>query len=162
MVVLGGLTYLRDEVAWGVGDFATFGTMLFGACSVYELAARRTRRIAYRAAVGISVVAALFLVWLNLAVGIIGSEDNPANWMYAGVLGIAVGGAVVSRGRPEGMAITLTVTALAQLAVGGIALVARLGATSPSFPEAILFLSGFFALLWLVSASLFWRSAPAA
>ena len=29
---------------------------------------------------------ALILVWMNLAVGIIGSEDNLANLMYIGVL----------------------------------------------------------------------------
>lgn len=31
---------------------------------------------AYRAAVLLTVVTALFLTWINLAVGIIGTEDN--------------------------------------------------------------------------------------
>ena len=31
-------------------------------------------------------MAAFLLIWINLAVGIIGSEDNPANLMYGAVL----------------------------------------------------------------------------
>ena len=38
-----------------------------------------TGNSAYRAAVGVAIAAAFILVWMNLAVGIIGSEDNPAN-----------------------------------------------------------------------------------
>ena len=54
------------------------------------------------------------LVWINLAVGIIGSEDNPANLMYGGVLAVGVAGAVAARFRPGGMARALAATALAQ------------------------------------------------
>jgi hypothetical protein len=52
---------------------------------------------AYRAAVGVAIAAAFILVWMNLAVGIIGSEDNPANLMYGGVLAIGIIGAVIAR-----------------------------------------------------------------
>jgi hypothetical protein len=38
---------------------------------------------AYRAGVGISVGAAFILVWMNLAVGVFGTEDNPLNLLYA-------------------------------------------------------------------------------
>jgi hypothetical protein len=37
---------------------------------------------------GLAVGTALFLVWSNLAVGLIGSENNPANMMYLGVLAV--------------------------------------------------------------------------
>ena len=56
------------------------------ACGTCELAARMTGNSAYRAAVGVAVAAAFILVWMNLAVGIIGTEDNPAKLMYGGVL----------------------------------------------------------------------------
>lgn len=49
---------VTDEVDWGVADFAIFGAMLVGAGGTYELAARMTGNSAYRAAVGIAVVAA--------------------------------------------------------------------------------------------------------
>ena len=37
-------------------------------------------------AVGFALAAAFILVWMNLAVSIIGTEDNPAKLMYGGVL----------------------------------------------------------------------------
>jgi hypothetical protein len=63
------------------------------------------------------------------------------------------------RFRPHGMARALAATALAQALVGVIALAAGIGSTAPSFPEAIVFLTGFFAELWLISAWLFRKAA---
>ena len=148
-----------DEVAWDETDFAVMGAMLFGACGAYELAARTTRNIAYRSAVGVAVVAAFILIWMNLAVGIIGSEDNPANLMYGGVLAVALLGALLVRFRPHGMARALAATALAQVLVGVIALIAGLGSTGANWPRVIVVLTGFFAALWLISAWLFRKAA---
>jgi hypothetical protein len=140
-------------------DFIVFGAMLFGACWVYELAAWITGNIAYRAAVGVAVVATFILIWMNLAVGIIGSEDNPANLIYGGVLAVAIAGAFIVRFQPEGMARVLAATALAQALVGVIVLVAGLGSTGENWPRVIIVLTSFFAALWLVSAWLFRRAA---
>jgi hypothetical protein len=148
-----------EEVAWDETDFAVMGAMLFGACGAYELAARMTGNIAYRAAVGVALAAALILVWMNLAVGVIGSEGNPANLMYGGVLAVGIVGAVIARLQPHGMARALAATALAQALVGVIALIGRLGSTGASWPGAVVFLTGFFAALWLVSAWLFHKAA---
>jgi hypothetical protein len=150
---------VTDEVDWDVADFALFGAMLVGAGGSYELAARTTVNSAYRAAVGVAVAAAFILVWMNLAVGIIGSEDNPANLMYGGVLAVGIIGAAIARFEPHGMARALVATALAQALVGVIALTAGFGSTAPSFPEAIVFLTGFFVALWLGSAWLFRKAA---
>src|SRR5918992_4367323 len=90
-----------DEVVWDGADFAVIGAMLFGACGACELTARMTGNIAYRAAVGVAVAAAFILVWMNLAVGIIGSEDNPANLMYGGVLAVGIVGAIIARLQPH-------------------------------------------------------------
>jgi hypothetical protein len=144
-----------DEMNWDETDFIVFGTMLLGACGAYELAARMTGNTAYRAAVGVAVVAAFILIWMNLAVGIIGSEDNPANLMYAGVLAVAILGGLIVRFRPHGMARVLAATALAQALVGVIALVAGLGSTGENWPRVIIVLTGFFSVLWLTSAWLF-------
>jgi hypothetical protein len=148
-----------DQVDWDETDFAVIGAMLFGACGVYELAARMTGSIAYRAAVGVAVVAAFILIWMNLAVGIIGSEDNPANLMYGGVLAVGILGALIVRFEPDGMARALAATALAQVLVGLIALIAGLGSTGANWPRVIVVLTGFFAALWLVSAWLFQKAA---
>jgi hypothetical protein len=107
---------------------------------------------AYRAGFGIAVVAAFLLVWINLAVGIIGDERNPANLMFGGVLLVGLAGALIARFRPRGMSLALVATAIAQLAVSVVALVAALGY------EAVL-LSGCFAAVWLTSAALFRKAA---
>src|SRR5688500_927904 len=140
-----------EDVAWDLADCAIFGAMLVGACGTYELAARMTRNSAYRAAVGVALAAAFILVWINLAVGIIGSEDNPANLMYGGVLAVGIVGAIVARFQPHGMARALVATALAQALVAMIAMIAGLGFTGPS--------TVFFAALWLISAWLFRKAA---
>src|ERR687893_1141155 len=135
--VIAGLTLLlpliamqfTHEVVWDETDFAVMGAMLFGACGAYELAARMTGNRAYRTAVGVALAAAFILVWMNLAVGIIGSEDNPANLMYGGVLAVGIVGALVARFRPLGMARALVATALAQALVAVIALAAGWGFT---------------------------------
>ncbi|WP_437782076.1 hypothetical protein [Sorangium sp. So ce1097] len=142
---------LTEEVAWGLADFAIFGGMLVGACGTYELAARSTRNRTYRAAVGVALAAAFILVWMNLAVGIIGSEENPANSMYGGVLAVGLIGAIIARFQPQGMGRAMAATALAQASVAVIALIAGLGYT--------LILTAFFVALWLTSAGLFRRAA---
>ena len=140
-----------DEVSWSPVDFVVGGTLLIGAGLIYEQIARKMNNITYRSAVGLSVLTALMLVWVNLAVGIIGSEENPANLMYSGVLVVMIIGAFVTRLRPYGMAWVLFVTAIAQLLVGFIALIAGL--------DHKLILDAFFALLWVGSALLFRKSS---
>jgi hypothetical protein len=148
-----------DEVDWDETDFIVMGALLFGACGAFELAARMTGDTAYRAAVGIAVVAVFLLMWINLAVGIIGSEDNPANLMYFGVLAVGIGGAFIARFRPNGMARALVATALAQGLVAVITLVTGLGSEGENWPQVIVVLNGFFAALWLGSAWLFRKAA---
>ena len=142
------------EVTWTGSDFGAFGAMLVAACGSYELAARMTGNTAYRAAVAVGIVAAFLLVWVNLAVGIIGSESNPANLLFGGVLGIGLIGALIARFEPQGMARVLIATALAQAAVLVIALIALTAELGPLF-----MLTGFFVALWLLSAWLFRKAA---
>jgi hypothetical protein len=133
------------------GDYAFLLILLAGAGAAWELAARTADRNAYRAACIVALAAALSSAWINLAVGIIGSEDNPANWIYAGVLAVAAAGAAAARLRPRGMAAAMTAAAAAQLLVFAGALAAQLGFTGP--------ITIFFCALWLISAWLFRRAA---
>jgi peptidoglycan/LPS O-acetylase OafA/YrhL len=139
-------------------DFAVFGAMLLGAGIVYAFARRKTRNSAYRAAVGVALGSAFLLVWINGAVGILGDEDDVANMMFFGVLGIGAVGAAVCRFEARGMMLALAATACAQLAVAVVALAAGLGSTSPSWPQHVLVLTALFVVMWLGSAWLF-RSA---
>ena len=140
------------EVNWGPADFVIFGAMLVAACGAYELATRMTGNSTYRAAVGVAAAAAFLLVWINLAVGIVGTEGNPANLIFAGVLVVGIVGAIISRFRPSGMARALIATALAQASVAVIALFTAWG------KEAVI-LPMLFAALWLTSAWLFRKAA---
>ncbi len=147
-----------DQVVWDVADFTIFGALLVGVGVTYELAARMTGDTAYRAAVGVALAAAFILVWVNGAVGIIGSEDNDANLMYGGVLAVGVIGAIIARFQPRGMARALFATALAQASVAVVALIAGLGSPG-SGPLEIVALNGFFVALWVGSAWLFREAA---
>lgn len=120
--------------------------------------ALKTDSTVYRLAVGIALAAAFLLIWINGAVGLIGTEDNAANLMYAGVLAVGISGAFVARLEPRGMARALTATAAAQALVAVIALIAGLGLPA-SPPLEILGTNGLFVALWVGSAWLFRHAA---
>jgi len=143
--------HFTKDVAWGPGDFVVAGILLFGAGLTYQLLSKKAPTAAYRAAIGVAVATVLLLVWVNLAVGIIGGENDSANLMYAGVLAVLIIGGVVARLRSAGMARALFATALAQLSVAAIARFAGWSSTS--------LLDGFFVALWIGSAFLFRRAA---
>jgi hypothetical protein len=152
-----------DEVVWTLFDFIFAGTLLFGTGLAYELVARKGGTIAYRAAVGLALAAALLLIWINGAVGIIGSENNPANLMYGGVLVVGIIGAIIARLQPQGMTRTLFAMAIAQMLVPVIALaIAKPQVTmEPPGVVGVFVLNAFFAMLFVASALLFRHaSAP--
>ena len=144
-----------EEVSWRPADFAVAALLIGGLGLAIEFAVRRSSSPASRAAAALAALNAFLLVWINLAVGFIGDEGNPANLLFAGVLAVALTGAIAARFRPQGMAIAMASAAAAQLLVAVIAFVADLA--SP--PE--LGLTVAFALPWLASAALFHKAAKA-
>ena len=147
-----------DQMVWDLADFALAGGLLVGIGLVYALAVRRANSIASRIAIGVALAAALLLVWANLAVGLIGTEQDRANAMYIGVLAVGITGAILARLQPEGMARALFATALAQALVAVVALIFGLG--SPvSGPLEILAVNGLFVALFVGSALLFRHAA---
>ena len=145
---------LLTAPAWTLADFVLAGALIFGTGLAFVLVAK-AGNIAYRAAVAVALAAALLLVWVTGAVGIIGSEDNNANLMYFGVLAVGIIGAIVARLRPHEMARALFATALAQASVAVIALIFGLGSGNPPGVLGILILNGFFVGLFVGSALLF-------
>ncbi len=136
-----------DGVNWGPMDFATMGVLILGAGLLFEYAASRAGNVAHKLAVGIAVAAGLGLVWVNLAVGMIGDEGNAANLMYLVVLAVALIGASIARFEPREASIAMFATAGAQALVAVIALVAGLD------PE--LRADAFFVAAWVASGLLF-------
>lgn len=148
---------ITGEVNWSVADFIFAGTLILGVGLPLELTVRRTSDPAYRWAVGLALAAAVLLVVVNGAVGIIGSEDNDANLLFGGVLVVALVGSVVARFCPRGMSRAMAAAALAQASVAIGALVA--GLTPPATDRTeIVALWGFVAL-WAGSAALFRQAA---
>ena len=80
----------------------------------------------------------------------IGSEANPYNLLFGGVLAIALVGSIAARFRPLGMALATAAAGVAQItiAAGGIA----------TDPRGALF-SSVLGGLWLLAAFLFHKSA---
>jgi len=140
------------EMRWDVGDFLLFGAMLAIACGSLQLALRKSRNLVYLTASGVAVATAFALVWVNLAVGIIGDESNRANLLFGGVLVVGVSAAMVAGFQPQRMARALLATALAQAVV--VVIVLSLGW---SYRSAIV--AACFVLPWLVSAFLFRQAA---
>ena len=153
---------VSDEVMWSAGDFIVFGVMLAVAGGMVELAARRSGNGFYRAAAGVAVAASFLLLWVNLAVGILGSEHNDANLMFAGVIAIAVGGSIMARFRPAGMTRAMIAAAVAQALVGIVALAAGLASPGPAGVYEVVVGTSLFGGLWLASAWLFSKAAKTA
>lgn len=153
-------TQFTEEVVWSPSDFVVAGALLFGTAFSYALVAAKLGSATRRLAVAVALGAALLLVWLNLAVGLIGDERNPANSMYLGVLAVGVIGATVARLKPNAMAIALSATAAAQVLVAAIAVAISLGSGGREI-AAIVILNGLFVALFLGSAWLFRRAAHA-
>ena len=139
---------------WKPVAFALAGTWIVGSLIVYELVARRSASAAYRAGVAIAAATSFLIVWINVAVGMVG-EDDPANLSFFMLIVMAAVGAFAAAFRAEGMARAMLGVAGAQ------ALVAVAIATAPSTeqPLGVLMLNSLFVALWLISAALFHRSA---
>ena len=62
-----------DEVKWSVYDFVIAGVLLLGTGLLCEWVLRKVKRWEYRIALCAAILFALFIVWAELAVGLIGT-----------------------------------------------------------------------------------------
>jgi hypothetical protein len=153
-----GAMQFTHEVAWTLSDFVVAGLLLFSAGLAYAFVASRRRSTAYKLAAAVAAAASLLLVWGNLAVGFIGSEDNPVNLLYGAVLAVGFIGAVAAKLQPLGMAKAMFGAALTQFAVPFVALLIK----QPELTMGVLWmivLNTLFAGLWVVAGLLFRRAA---
>ncbi len=120
-------------VDWSPMDFVAMGVMLAIVCGVVELAVRMSGNWSYRFAAFAAIGSAFLITWVNLAVGIVGSEHNPANMLFFAALLVGLAGAAVARFRPGGMALAMVATAVS---VGIAFVIAASGATDePNVPH---------------------------
>ena len=147
-----------DDFAWSPFDFVAAGIVLFGTGFMYLLLTRTAESVIYRVATGMALVSGLLLLWINAAVGIIGGEDDPANVMYLGVLGIGFLGGLVAQFRPLGMARTLFAMAVA---LGVVEVIALILLSGRPIIESIRTsgVNGFFIVMFSGAAILYLRAA---
>jgi hypothetical protein len=62
-----------NEVKWSLFDFVVAGVLLLGTGLVCEFVMRKVKKIEYRIILCLAVLAMLFLIWVELAVGLFGT-----------------------------------------------------------------------------------------
>ena len=146
------------EMNWGAGDFVFVAIVLGTLGGLIELAVRASRDPFYRAGFGVALLAAMLVIWANVAVGIVGSDDNPNNALFFWALGVGVIGAAAARLRAKGMALAMLATAVGLWVALAIA---QGGPTDEPWVPALREVAGtsLFAMMFVASAALFQRSA---
>ena len=147
-----------SEVNWTAIDFI-FASVLFGVIGgAFELAVRASSSRFYRGGAALALLGTLLTIWANLAVGIVGSEDNLANmWFFAALL-VGIAGAIIARFRASGMSLATFATAVSLWIAFAIA---SLGPTDEPWVRHGIELAGtsICALLFVGAAALFRKAA---
>jgi hypothetical protein len=102
------------------------------------------------------------MIWVNLAVGVFGNEDNPANLLFLGVIAIAIVGSLLARGRAAAMAMAMSTAAASVVAVSAIAWFSGMTAPGSRGVYEVVVSTALFGGLWLISAALFHLAASSA
>jgi hypothetical protein len=148
-------------VNWTLADFVFAIVLIGGVGLLFELAVRASGSWAYRGGAGLALLTCFLLIWINGAVGIIGDEDNPANFVFLVIILMAIAGAVVAGGKARLMARAMMVAGVAQALVGIVVFAFNDGSEPPG-RVALLILIEAFAAMWFGSAWLFRRAARTA
>jgi hypothetical protein len=152
---------VSDEVNWTATDFITMGAMLGVAGLAIEVLVRMNGNLAYRLGAVLAVATAFLLVWVNLAVGFLGSEKNASNLVFLAVLSVALIGATVARSHAAGMARVMVMTAAVQVLIGLVAIPAGWASPGSEGLYEVAMGTTLFTALWLAAAYLFRRAAGA-
>ena len=102
-----------EGVDWSAGDFVFMGLLLGTIGGLLELAVRMSPNRSYRGGAGLALLGTFLVIWVNLAVGIVGSENNPNNQLFFVALLMGIAGAIGGRGKADGMARSAITTAVA-------------------------------------------------
>lgn len=148
-----------DGWDWNIGSFVVIGSFIFGLGLAYELITRKMDTIAYRAAVGIALVASFVLVWGNFVQASDDVNPVPAAMMYLVVPIVAIIGGALARLRPSGMALALFATALAQALILAIVFSRNPPVTSWTWAVWRGFGGNAFFLMSFVGSALLFRKA---
>jgi len=138
------------EIAWGIEDFLVVGVLLAAVCGTIELALRASTSALYRVGVALAAIGGFLLVFVNLAIGIIGDEQNPKNLIFFAIPALGFLGALIGRFKAALLVKLLVIMAALQLSTIFMAPAELLRVMIP--------FTGLFVGLWLLSALLIHRS----
>ena len=143
------------EVNWSVTDFVVMGLLLVGVGLAFVLITRHAGSFVYRLA-GLAAIGSTFLlIWVNLAVGLIGGGPHAGNLMYIGVVAVVMVGTYLSNFTARGMELTMLATAGSLIVIAGIALLTGMQHYPGTSVGEIIGVNAFFAFLFSVAALLF-------
>ena len=117
-----------DGWNWDLRGYVFAYVMFFGTGLAYALIARKMDAWAYKAGVGLALVTGFVMGWSNMVH--ISESENPANFVYFGVLAVGGVGAWLARLEARGMARALFAMAAALAVVDVIAMM--LSSDAPS------------------------------
>lgn len=139
------------EVDWTAFDFIVWGVMLTVAAGAFDLATRMRGGLAYQMGAAVAVGSAFLLVWANLAVGVVGSENEALNLIFFPPLIVGVAGGFVTGFTPLGLSRTLWAMAVIQ----AITLAVAFAITR----DLDALLVAFWVVAWMMAAWLFGKAA---
>jgi hypothetical protein len=149
------VSIFSKEMNWSVMDFIIVWILLFSAGITYRLVTRKKKTASYRGAIALAALTGLFMMWVNLGVGIFGSGPNPVNLLYAVVLTVGLFGSIMSRFKPHGMALTLYSMAAANILLAVFALIYNSYVPTEENVMQIVMINFFFIVMWTSSGLLF-------
>ncbi|MBO6535095.1 MAG: hypothetical protein JJ966_02655 [Balneolaceae bacterium] len=148
-----------SEVVWTLSDFIIGWAILFSIGFAYQAIARKSQQVTFKIATGIATFTTLFIIWANLAVGIIGNEENPLNLLYFGVVLLAIFGSYIASLKAKAMfRVMMSVAALhAFVSVIGLSIFTE---QNPEYTIMnVIVINCVLTLLWIVSGLLYNKSA---
>ncbi len=91
--------------SWSAGSFVLVYVLFFATGMAYAAIARKMNAWAYKAGVGLALVAGFALAWSNMVY--VADSENPANLVYYSVLVVGIIGALLARLEARRLARTL-------------------------------------------------------
>jgi len=88
-----------NEVRWTASDFLVAAVLIMGLGGGVELALRLSHNACVKSAAIVAVTSVFALIWINGAVGIVGSEANPVGWVVVAVTSVVLAATVLMLSR---------------------------------------------------------------
>ena len=138
---------------WTFGSFVFAGAMIGGVALLYDFVERASDSRAFRTGVGVAIVASFLTVWTTLV------RDDGSGIDYFMLIMTILTGGFACLFSSAGMARTMLGVAIMQALFGVAIATAPSTASIPDGSFRALLFNGFFAALWLISATFFRAAA---